>query len=208
MFVDPTGEAWYHWAIGGLIVAGAAALTIITAGGALPAMAAVGAVASGAAATTAGATIAASAFIGAATVYGGAALFAAMDSKTIKEFNDKGNWGTVIYTAVGAGLGGLVGYVATRGTESKNIFTDKRYTNTSSTGVSNFQSDKTGMNAARADFNALKPTNVRTYSTSSGTTTVGNLPDGRTVNIHAGVGGAPTLEIFDPVTSERIKIRY
>jgi len=65
----------------------------------------------------------------------------------------------------------------------------------------------TGMNAAQSDFNALHPTNVRMYP---GEIIVGDLADGRVINIHPGttVGGAPTLEIRDPATRTSIKIRY
>lgn len=60
-----------------------------------------------AAATTAS-TIAAGAFIGSATVYGMAVATAASTSRSVKEFNSKGNWGTVAVTAGGAVLVGEV----------------------------------------------------------------------------------------------------
>jgi len=92
----------------------------------------------------------------------------------------------------------------------RSILSNSTFTNTTSTGVSNYQSNTKGKAAARADFDSLRPTNVRTYTTATGTTTVGDLPDGRTVNIHAGhsVGLAPTLEIYDRNTNTRTKIRY
>ena len=35
--IDPTGEAWWHWAIGAAVVVVAAAAVVVTAGGAAPA---------------------------------------------------------------------------------------------------------------------------------------------------------------------------
>ena len=57
------------------------------------------------------------------------------------------------------------------------------------------------------NFNALKPSNVRTYSNG---TTVGDLPNGQTVNIHVSstLNGTPSLEIYDSQTNTSIKIRY
>lgn len=110
MYTDPTGQAWYHWVIGGVIVVAAAAAVVVTAGGALPAMYAVGAVASGIAAGSTATTVAAGAFIGSAAVYGTLAAGAALSSKSIHEFNAKGNWGTVAFTAGGLLVGGAQGY--------------------------------------------------------------------------------------------------
>ena len=61
-----------------------------------------------------------------------------------------------------------------------------------------------GNAAAQADFNALRPQNVRTYPSG---TTVGNLPNGHVANLHPSksLGGVPTLEIYDPVTRTSIK---
>lgn len=70
-----------------------------------------------AAATTAS-TIAAGAFIGSATVYGMAVATAASTSRSVKEFNSKGNWGTVAVTAGGAVLGGGSAYVSTKGSST------------------------------------------------------------------------------------------
>jgi len=108
--IDPTGEAWWHWAIGAVVVAACAVATVVTCGGFAAAVGAVAAVGSGVAAATTASTIAAGAFIGAATVYGMAALSAASTSSSVEEFNDKGNWGTVAATVAGAALGGYGGY--------------------------------------------------------------------------------------------------
>ena len=110
MYVDPTGQEWYHWVIGGVLVVAAAAAVVVTAGGALSAVMAVGSVASGVAAGSMATTVAAGAFIGSATVYGTFVAGAALSSKSIKDFNAKGNWGTVAFTAGGLLVGGADGY--------------------------------------------------------------------------------------------------
>lgn len=53
----------------------------------------------------------------------------------------------------------------------------------------------------------MNPTNIRTYSNG---TIVGDLPDGRTINLHSSttLNGVPSLEIINMVTGRRIKIRY
>lgn len=57
--IDPTGEAWWHWALGGVVVVGCAVATVVTAGGFVAAAGAVAAVGSGAAAATTASTVAA-----------------------------------------------------------------------------------------------------------------------------------------------------
>ena len=111
MYVDYTGEAWYHWAIGAAVVIGFAALTIATCGGSLAAAGtAVGMVASGSAAFSTASTVAAAGFIGSASVYGTAVLYASSNSKSVDEFCERGNWGTVISTTIGATIGSAYGY--------------------------------------------------------------------------------------------------
>ena len=109
--VDPTGHAWYHWAIGAAIVAACAIATVVTCGGFAAAATAVCLVGSGVAAATAASTVAAAAFIGSATVYGMAVLAAAGSSSSAQEFADQGNWGTVIGTAFAGGIGAFGGYL-------------------------------------------------------------------------------------------------
>ena len=111
---DPTGDAWWHWALGAAVVAVAAVATVVTCGGFAAAATAVCMVGSCVAAATTASTVAAAAFIGSAAVYGTAALVAASSSNSIKEFNAQGNWGTVAATAGGAVLNGAAAYVATR----------------------------------------------------------------------------------------------
>ena len=104
-FHDPTGNAWYHWVLGGAIVVAAAVAVVVTAGGALPAMYAVSAVSCGAVAATTSSTIAAGVFIGSATVYGSAVFMALDEADSLAEFNASGDWWTVIYVLAGAGGG-------------------------------------------------------------------------------------------------------
>ena len=117
--IDPDGEAWWHWALGAVVVAACAVATVVTAGGFAAAVGAVAAVSSGVAAATTASTVAAGAFIGSATAYGMAVAAAASTSNSVKEFNDQGNWGTVAATAGGAVLGGVAGYIDSRGISQK-----------------------------------------------------------------------------------------
>ncbi len=110
MNVDPTGHAWYHWALGAAIVAACAVATVVTCGGFAAAATAVTLVASGTAAGTAAATVATSALIGSATVYASAVAIATSNSSSVEEFCEQGNWGTVAGTAIGMVGGGYSGY--------------------------------------------------------------------------------------------------
>ena len=110
MNIDPTGQAWWHWALAATVVVVCAAATVITAGGFAAAVTAVTLVANGTAAATVASTVAAGAFIASSTALGAAALSAAATSSSVDEFMDQGNWGTVAVTA-GAGItGGVMGY--------------------------------------------------------------------------------------------------
>ncbi len=111
---DPTGEAWWHWAIGAAVVAACAVATIVTCGGFAAAATAICMVGSGVAAATTASTVAAGAFIESATVYGMAVLSAASTSSSVQEFNDQGNWGTVAATAFGGLTGGYDGYTMSK----------------------------------------------------------------------------------------------
>ncbi len=119
--IDPTGNAWYHWALGAAIVVACAAATVITCGGFAAAATAVCLVGNGIAAATTASTIAAASFIGSATIYGSAVLIAASTSHSVDEFNDQGNWGTVGATAVGGLAGGLYGYGMAKSQLSNNV---------------------------------------------------------------------------------------
>ena len=87
-----------------------------------------------------------------------------------------------------------------------DILSNKTLTNQTGK-VDNYVSIIKGEAAARDDFNAMNPTNVRTYPNG---TIVGDLPDGCIINIHPSttLSGAPSLEIYNPVTGTSIKIRY
>ena len=114
--VDPTGEAWWHWALGAAVVAACAVATVATCGGFAAAAMAVTMVSSGVAATTAASTVAAAAFIGSATVYGAAVITAASDASSAQDFADRGNWGMVAATAGSAVFNATYAYLSTRNT--------------------------------------------------------------------------------------------
>ena len=128
--IDPTGEAWWHWALGAAVVAACAVATVVTCGGFAAAAGAVVAVGSGVAAATTASTIAAGAFIGSATVYGMAVVTAASTSSSVKEFNDKGNWETVAATVGGAVVGGAGAYLGTNGSNATTSTTKPKVTST------------------------------------------------------------------------------
>jgi RHS repeat-associated protein len=106
---DPTGDAWWHWAVAAAVVAAAAVAVVVTAGGAAAAIAAVSMVASGVAASSTAATVAAGVFIGSATAFAGAAYMAALESNSADEFADYGE-GALIATGLGGALSGLSAY--------------------------------------------------------------------------------------------------
>jgi RHS repeat-associated protein len=108
--IDPTGEAWYHWLIGGVVVAACAVATVATCGGFSAAITSIGLVSHGIAAASTAATVATAAFIGSATAYGTALLTAASNANSLDEFYAQGNWGTVAATTFFGSLGALDGY--------------------------------------------------------------------------------------------------
>ena len=119
LYVDPNGNEWYHWAIGGALVAVAAAAVVVTAGGVLPALWAVGAVASGATAATTASTIAAGAFIGSSLAFGAEILRA--DFTSITTINDSADWGTVGKIFTGGLLGSAYGFILSKTNELLNV---------------------------------------------------------------------------------------
>ena len=117
MFVDPTGEAWWHWALAAAVVVACAAATVATCGMSLGGAAmAISMVASGSAALTTASTVAAAATIGSALTLGALAVSAAANSSTIEDFNDQGDWNVVAVTSMGAAVGGASGYAIARST--------------------------------------------------------------------------------------------
>jgi len=107
-YVDPTGQEWYHWVIGGVIVAAAAVAVFVTAGGVVPALSAINAVAFGSAAATTVTTVAAGALIGSGTVMTCALITA--DISSWESFGDSADWTTVAFAAGGFVVGGAYGY--------------------------------------------------------------------------------------------------
>ena len=110
---DPTGDAWYHWAIAAAVVAAAAVAVVVTAGGAAAAVTAVTLVANGAAASTTAATVAAGVFIGSATAFAGSAYIAAISSNSAEEFASYGG-SALVNTTVGGFAGGMSAYTTAR----------------------------------------------------------------------------------------------
>ena len=164
LYVDPSGNAWYHWALGAVIVAACAVAVVATAGGAAAGIAAVASVASGTAAATAASTVAAGAFIGSATVYGTAALYAAGNSSLespeafIEDFNEQGNWGTVAGTAGGAIIGGAYGYAVYRDSVSQSA------NNTTSKLKQPSNSQQNGQNSSNGGVCFVAGTLISTFS--------------------------------------------
>ena len=108
---DPTGEAWWHWAVAAVVVVAAAAAVVVTAGGAAAGMAAVASVASGVAAGTTAATVASGVFIGSATAFAGSVYIAAMQSDSLQEFADHGEMALAM-TTTGGIMGGMSAYAS------------------------------------------------------------------------------------------------
>lgn len=108
MGYDPSGEGWLEWLIGAAVVVACA--VVVTAGSAAAGVAAVAAVVNGTAAATTASTVAAGAFIGSSLTYATAVTSAAVSSKSVDEFAEKGNWDTVAETVIGGVVGGYVGY--------------------------------------------------------------------------------------------------
>ena len=112
---DPTGKALWHWVLGAAVVAACVVATVATCGGSLAlATTSIGIVAGGDTAFSTATTVAAAATIGAATVYGASVLNAAHTSKSIDEFNEHGNWETVVDTATGAILAGVDAFTTSK----------------------------------------------------------------------------------------------
>jgi hypothetical protein len=109
MRVDPSGYAWYHWAIAGAVVVGLGIAVVATAGGAAPAAFAVVAAMNGVASASVATTVASFAFVGASTALAGSAAYAYANSSNADEFADYGEE-ALISTTVGGTIGAMVGY--------------------------------------------------------------------------------------------------
>lgn len=108
--IDPLGYDWWHWLLGAAVVVGCAAATVVTCGGFAAAAAATAAVATGTTVASTSSAIAASALLGSSVVYGVEVLNAVASSNSLEEFENKGNWGTVIKTAGGGIVGAGYSY--------------------------------------------------------------------------------------------------
>ena len=147
----------------------------------------------------------------------------AIDSQTFSNALDEVNFGYVALTAgtgsatassggVNNGKCGSGGKNSGKGIIQKvqeqinNLLSNKTLTRRTGK-VENYESSEKGYDVAKADFDSLNLENVRTYS---GGIIVGNMLDGRSVNIHPSttLQGVPSLEIYNPVTGCSIKIRY
>ena len=87
--IDPTGHAWYHWAIAAVVVVAAVAAVVVTAGGAAPALIAAAAVVNGCVAATTASTAAivtAGVAVGAGMALTTSAVEAAQNSESIADF--------------------------------------------------------------------------------------------------------------------------
>ena len=118
MFCDPSGEAWWHWVLGAVVVAAFAVATVVTAGTFAAAAVAVTTVECGMAAATTASTVAAAGFLASATYLATSAIDAASKSSSLDDFYDQGNWGTVAGTVVSAVVVAGSAYLATRGSSS------------------------------------------------------------------------------------------
>ena len=199
--IDPDGEAWWHWALGAVVVAACAVATVVTAGGFAAAVGAVAAVSSGVAAATTASTVAAGAFIGSATAYGMEVAAAASTSNSVKEFNDQGNWGTVAATAGGAVLGGVGGYISTK--NSSTLPKTKQPTSRGSTGRTQPVNLKEQLAMEQVKLNPLegKPVdlimNDPRWPASEGWIKMQQIVRTSQGNINIHYVYNPTLQIFD-----------
>lgn len=112
--VDPSGHAWYHWAIGAGIIVACAALTVITAGGFAAAGAAFASVVTTTMAPTALSAVFAGATVGAAAIgVAGAVIGGKIDENGFSWDNDwsweNSSKGFMIGSIAGAVVGGAWG---------------------------------------------------------------------------------------------------
>ena len=110
MFVYPTGNAWWHWALAATVVIGCAVATVVTCGGFAAAATSVCLVGNCIAAATTAATVTSAAFIGSSTAFGVAVMSASMNSDSLEDFGEQANWGTVIGVAFSAVVYGYDAY--------------------------------------------------------------------------------------------------
>ncbi|MDY0209166.1 MAG: hypothetical protein RBR48_03215 [Bacilli bacterium] len=111
MYLDPSGEAWWHWAIATGAVVILATLTVISCGGFGAAFAAIVLAGNGIglAGLSTGATVLAFATAGSALGLAGGAIYAGLSSSSLDDFVDYGEE-ALIMTAFGGVLGAYAGY--------------------------------------------------------------------------------------------------
>ncbi len=111
MYLDPSGEAWWHWAAAIGVVAILATLTIISCGGFAAAYGAIILAGNGIALAGLSSTAIVLAFATAGSALGlaGSAIYAGLSSSSADEFADYGLVG-LISTATGGALGAYIGY--------------------------------------------------------------------------------------------------
>ncbi|MFA7179335.1 MAG: RHS repeat-associated core domain-containing protein [Dehalococcoidales bacterium] len=112
MYSDPSGHAWWHWAIAVGIVIGIGIAVVCTAGGALYAFGAVMSAMYGVASSSAMLTVLSFAFVGAGMALAGSSMYAAGTASSIQDFADQGNWRTVAQVMGGGLFGALGGYMS------------------------------------------------------------------------------------------------
>jgi len=111
MYLDPSGEAWWHWAAAIGVAATLTTLTIISCGGFAAAYGAIILAGNGIALAglSSTATVLAFATAGSALGLAGSAIYAGFSSSSADEFADYGLVG-LISTATGGALGAYTGY--------------------------------------------------------------------------------------------------
>jgi hypothetical protein len=178
--IDSTGEDWWHWALGAAVVVACAVATVVTCGGFSAAVTAVCMVGSGITTMSTASTVAAAAFIGSASVYGASVFWAAASSSSVEEFNNQGNWGTVMATAGSAALNATGAYLSMR---------------------SNAQSARPTFNLDGAKDN--KYVTKRGWTTDLINTAINNGPKGTSVNM---ANGAQCTVYCYPGTSNQYAV--
>ena len=120
---DPTGEAWWHWAVAVAVVAVAAVAVVATAGGAAAAIVAVTSVANGIAASSTAATVAAGVFVGSSAALAVSAYSAGLESDSAEEFAEYGE--SALYSTMAGGtVGGMLAYGMDRSQKPSNCFVE------------------------------------------------------------------------------------
>jgi len=120
MFTDSTGYAWWHWGLAVVVVATLIGVSIATFG-ATAVFSSVILASQGLASCSMGLTVASFAIVGSSLGFVSSVIYAGLSSSSIEEFNDYGTYGLVT-TALGAGIGVLVGYGAYSSYNTSGIY--------------------------------------------------------------------------------------